>query len=741
MNKSSSSIRDKEEAEEPTTFIYSVDGQQSRSAGMPQNVTRALIVVAKMIAENENDDNDDDDESMSKSKNKNKNDDQQTTTLQESAFRNCTSLINVQFHHSLALHTIGTRAFDNCTALTSISGLPPTLTKLQDSCFAWCRSLASITLNHGLLEIGNGAFEGAGLTLMNIPNTVEIIGDRAFAGCHLMTTLCFEEEEDGRLQEIGVRAFASCAGLAQIKIPSAVERLKSGAFAWCNSLWAIHLPHGLREISDNLLERCLALEHISLPSTVETIGNRAFEYFTQLVEINLSETMIKAIGFRSFAHCSVLENICFLSTMVTIDEAAFADCRAMQDTQLPNGLQSLGGFAFSGCQSLQSVSVPSSIRGIETGTFQGCFSLTDVDLKEGLEIIGDSAFSFCDSLSAISFPRSLNMIGRAFHCCLNLLEVEIPTNAELIMTFRPPCFSQCQSLVTVSIPSSMDGSMAHAFSDCERLQLPPPPPPLQKSLEHGENGNDHNAVPNKLHDRFHELPVHKVCYHASHSTLEDMRQALDDSHGGDSTTTTTTTTSTLRETLVDAYGMTPCHIVATSSKLPLDMFELVLDRYHRNIMCVRDCHGKTMMDYLIMHRSNKAIPLIQTALQKAITGCWTNGWGLTEWKLDLLHRVESKMLPADCDIKMRREQLDEILDRLEYYREMEATSILELALWKMAMNNQQQKFHSLSSGQKQYFSLLMDRASYRLRCGLDVVLSNVMECVWNPDTREFVYWI
>mmetsp|Transcript_9074 Transcript_9074/g.21567 ORF Transcript_9074/g.21567 Transcript_9074/m.21567 type:complete len:672 (+) Transcript_9074:62-2077(+) len=664
------------EAEEPSVFVYT--NGQPRS-DIPRDVTHVRIV-----------------------------DSSATTTLQECAFQNCTSLVEVQLNHLIGLQTIGRRAFENCICLQSIS-LPASVETLKDSSFAWCRSLATVHyLNKGLRCIGKSAFEGAGLTSITVPSTVETIGDRAFDGCHLVTTIQLADSNNGGiLRHIGMRAFASCARLTEVRIPSTIETLDNGAFAWCKSLCTIHLPHGLRQISDNLLERCLALQHISLPSTVETIGNRAFEYCTALSEINLPERL-KVIGFRSFAGCSALESVLFPSScsLVSIGDAAFAECHMLTDVQLPDGLTSLGGFAFAECHSLRHANVPSTVRGIETGTFQGCFSLTEVELVEGLEVIGDIVFAFCESLSAIAFPRSLYMIGRAFHGCQSLLGVEIPKDAVLIMTFSPPCFSKCSSLVTVSIPSSMDESMWHAFSDCKMLQ---------KKKKCQQDGDD---AP-KVRERFQDLPVHNICYHASHTTLEDLSEALD--------------SATDNDRLVDDYGMTPCHVVSTSSKLRLDMFTLLLDRYPTTskILWVRDCHGKTMMDYLMIHRSsNKAIPLIKTALQRALS-CWTTAWALEEWRFDLIHRVES-MSWAD-DITLRREQLDEILERLGHYREMEATSIIELALWKMAMNNNNS---AAAAGQLSP----MDRASYRLRCGADVVLSNVMECLWN-GTRETVYWI
>ena len=65
--------------------------------------------------------------------------------------------------------TIGSSAFRDCTALTSVS-LPGGLTEIGDWAFQDCTSLTSISLPDGLTAIGYSAFWGCtGLTGVSLP--------------------------------------------------------------------------------------------------------------------------------------------------------------------------------------------------------------------------------------------------------------------------------------------------------------------------------------------------------------------------------------------------------------------------------------------------------------------------------------------------------------------------------------------------------------------------------------------
>ena len=105
------------------------------------------------------------------------------TEIGANAFRDL-SLLHVSLPDGLKY--IGDSAFANCTALVSLSGLDQTgITEIPDNCFSMCSSLASIAyLNPGTTKIGKNAFFGTAITSLNgMPQSITEIGESAFQGC------------------------------------------------------------------------------------------------------------------------------------------------------------------------------------------------------------------------------------------------------------------------------------------------------------------------------------------------------------------------------------------------------------------------------------------------------------------------------------------------------------------------------------------------------------------------------
>lgn len=92
-----------------------------------------------------------------------------TTRIEQSAFKGCTSLENINLPNSI--NTIGDYAFNNCK-LTSVI-IPSSVTQLNNGVFHSCTSLESVTLHDGITSIGEAVFyENTYLTSINLPNSL-----------------------------------------------------------------------------------------------------------------------------------------------------------------------------------------------------------------------------------------------------------------------------------------------------------------------------------------------------------------------------------------------------------------------------------------------------------------------------------------------------------------------------------------------------------------------------------------
>ena len=99
------------------------------------------------------------------------------------------------------------------------------------------------------------------------------------------------------------------------------------------------------------------------------------------------------------------------AVLVSISDAAFADCVSLVKLSLPESLESLGWEAFSGCRSLRDVVIPESVASVDWKAFSGCSSLENVVIMSGVAEIGLQAFEGCSSLKSVQIPETVSSIG------------------------------------------------------------------------------------------------------------------------------------------------------------------------------------------------------------------------------------------------------------------------------------------------------------------------------------------
>ena len=133
------------------------------------------------------------------------------------------------------LTSIGFRAFDGCTGLTSVT-IPNSVTSIGQYAFGDCTSLTSVTVRNGVTSIRRGAFSGCtGLKRITIPDSVTYIGDSAFSGCTGLTSITIPDS----VTSIGEYAFRDCTSLTNVTIGNGVTSIGARAFNGCESLMRI----------------------------------------------------------------------------------------------------------------------------------------------------------------------------------------------------------------------------------------------------------------------------------------------------------------------------------------------------------------------------------------------------------------------------------------------------------------------------------------------------------------------
>ena len=290
------------------------------------------------------------------------------------------------------------------------------ITALPTQAFYNSKNVEHLILPNTLITIGEEMFYQSDLRSVVIPTNVTTVGYSAFKRCSSLTTVTFEKES--QLKTIGgdyyYGAFSDCTALTSIEIPASVETIGNTAFSDCSSLATVTFEKGsrLKTIGNNAYYRCTSLTSIEIPASVETIEKKAFMHCSSLATVTFEKgSQLKTIAGDSydgaFSDCTALTSIEIPASVETIEATAFKRCSKLATVTFEKGsqLKTIGGGysssshfgtysdyygAFSDCSSLTSIEIPASVETIEATAFKRCSKLTTVTFEKGsqLKIIG-----------------------------------------------------------------------------------------------------------------------------------------------------------------------------------------------------------------------------------------------------------------------------------------------------------------------------------------------------------------
>lgn len=340
----------------------------------------------------------------------------------------------------------------------------------------------SITINEGIIYVGDCAFQKMKFSNIDLPSSIETIGNYAFAQCENLKTINLPD----KISKVGQYAFYY-SGLESIIIPASIQDLEVGLFQSCTELKSITIPEGIISIGNSTFKWCNSLSIISLPNTIESIGENAFEDCSNLTSINLIEgiTNIGSYAFRGTG----LTQVTVPSTITELKSYVFDNCKNLATINLHNDLVTIGDQCFGGCVSLKEVIIPENCIMVKASAFSLCEALERVVLKNNTSF-GNYAFGGCTSLSTVELPENFedyNMGDRMFSNCPSLQSLynkstffymseeseeiySIPAGISKIAKYA---FSGNRIIKKLILPSSINSIGSYAFSgtNIEELDL------------------------------------------------------------------------------------------------------------------------------------------------------------------------------------------------------------------------------------------------------------------------------
>ena len=149
------------------------------------------------------------------------------------------------------------------------------------------------------------------------------------------------------------------------------------------------------------------LQSIALPSSLETLDESVFQDCKKLqtVEWPKSNDMLKTIPAETFAGCSMLDDNVVASipaSVETIDYRAFASCSpdiyVSGETPEP----------------FTEVNVPGTVKTIERNAFEGCSHVRSITIGDGVQAIGNRAFASMPLMAGaeVVLPATVSTVGQ-----------------------------------------------------------------------------------------------------------------------------------------------------------------------------------------------------------------------------------------------------------------------------------------------------------------------------------------
>lgn len=367
------------------------------------------------------------------------------------------------------------------TAGSDIADTDPTFTA---GLFSKVYGLTEVILPHGVMAIGNHAFEDCdALESIDIADVKHIeIGEFQHASA-LKTVL-----NGAPLTRVHDNGFDQCESLTTIDL-SKVTQIDQYGFVNCESLTDVNLQN-LTVIGIHAFDGCSSLtlqEDTNIPA-FKTVSDYAFSGCSQLcingTMIDLTEAT--EVGDHAFNDCTqLLLSDGYLGELTYIDQNAFAKCEHIgtnYEVHLPE-IEHIGDYAFSYCEMLNVVEGLDNLTEMNTGVFTGCFKFTGYSSAATtnkylslplVETVDATAF-YNSGVTDVRFSSDkLTWVGRrAFGSCSSLVSL---TGLEGVTFTDELAFSQCPKLEELVLTSLTDegfgGGLFYLSSGLKKLSLP-----------------------------------------------------------------------------------------------------------------------------------------------------------------------------------------------------------------------------------------------------------------------------
>ncbi|EFC74047.1 leucine-rich repeat domain-containing protein [Prevotella melaninogenica] len=325
------------------------------------------------------------------------------------------------------------RAFYYAQKVTKVN-FNSNLEEIDNDAFQATTKLENITFEAPakIKTIGTFAFQGSGLTELNIPASLQVVSWSAFGSTKLKKVTV---ADGSQLQSINTGAFNGCKDLEEFTFEgsSTLNKIQADAFSGDDKLKSFVIPEKVTVLERGAFNGASGLETITFkqPATMTVIGEGAFQNAKALKRIELPST-VTTISKDAFNTCSSLTEVVIPASVTTIDATGFQECAKLEKftvdknntvyssvdgfllskdkkklvsfppakantyyTMLPPTIETIGKQAFYFVQALENVTIPGKVKKIEDFAFDRVGNLNTIAFlgKTPITDVAPSAFN------------------------------------------------------------------------------------------------------------------------------------------------------------------------------------------------------------------------------------------------------------------------------------------------------------------------------------------------------------
>ena len=225
--------------------------------------------------------------------------------------------------------------------------------------------------------------------------------------------------------------------LYNVEIGNCITSFGSNVFDGCTRLSSITIGSGITSIGDYALRDCSGLTRITVNATTPpTLGSNALDntnncpIYVPCESVASYKLAWSNYSSRIYGEYPCMSNNDKFSALYSNSTVYVGECNndptltmtdvrhggneysSMTDATIGQCVTAIGNYAFSACTSLTSIEISNTVTSIGQRVFYGCSGLTSVAIPNSVTNIGEYAFANCSGLTSVTIGNGITSIGK-----------------------------------------------------------------------------------------------------------------------------------------------------------------------------------------------------------------------------------------------------------------------------------------------------------------------------------------